>query len=106
MCGLEIKLEDNLIKSIKGDKKDSFSNGFICPKATALQDIYTDPDRLKKPIKKVNGEWVEISWKEAYSLVEKGLKEVQKKYGNDAVAFIRVIHRCIISEPCCLPQGL
>ena len=56
MCGLEIKLENNEIQSIKGDEKDPFSKGFICPKATALQDIYNDPDRLKKPIKKVNGE--------------------------------------------------
>lgn len=86
MCGLEIKLENNEIKSIKGDNKDPFSKGFICPKATALQDIYNDPDRLKKPIKKVNGEWKEISWNKAYDLVAEGIKKVQKKYGNDAVA--------------------
>jgi len=86
MCGLEIQLENNEIQSIKGDKKDLFSKGFICPKATALQDIYTDPDRLKKPIKKVNGEWIEISWAAAYDLVANEIKKVQKKYGHDAVA--------------------
>lgn len=86
MCGLEIQVENNEIISIKGDKEDPFSKGFICPKATALQDIYTDPDRLKKPIKKVNGEWVEISWKEAYDLVATEIKKVQKKYGANAVA--------------------
>ena len=86
MCGLEIKLENNEIQSIKGDEKDPFSKGFICPKATALQDIYNDPDRLKKPIKKVNGEWIEISWNQAYDLVASEIKKVQKKYGTNAVA--------------------
>ena len=86
MCGLEIELENNEIKSIKGDEQDPFSKGFICPKAIALQDIYSDPDRLKKPIKKVNGEWIEISWIEAYDLVADEIKKVQKKYGTNAVA--------------------
>src|SRR5690606_41819795 len=28
------------------------SRGYICPKATALQDLHNDPDRLRKPLKK------------------------------------------------------
>ena len=86
MCGLEIEVEDGIVQSIRGDKEDPFSRGYICPKATGLQDIHKDPDRLRKPIKKVNGDWVEISWKEAFDLVEKGIKELQKKYGDDTLA--------------------
>jgi anaerobic selenocysteine-containing dehydrogenase len=86
MCGLEITHNNNEIYTIKGDKKDPFSKGHICPKAIALQDLYNDPDRLRKPIKKVNGEWVEISWKEAFSLVTTKLKAIQNKHGKDAVA--------------------
>ncbi|MCH7524677.1 MAG: hypothetical protein IIC74_06625, partial [Bacteroidetes bacterium] len=37
MCGLEITYQDKTIISIKGDKKDDFSRGHICPKAVALQ---------------------------------------------------------------------
>ncbi len=86
MCGLEIKVIDQEIQSIKGDKNDPFSKGYICPKSMALQDIYNDPDRLKRPIKKVNGKWIEISWTEAYDMAVEGIKKIQKKYGNDAVA--------------------
>jgi len=50
MCGLVIEHEGKDIISIKGDKEDPFSKGHICPKAVALQDIYTDPDRLIKPL--------------------------------------------------------
>ncbi len=86
MCGLEIIHYNGKIMSIKGDKKDPFSKGYICPKAVALQDIYTDPDRLKRPVMKTETGWLEIPWKKAFDLVEAGLKNVQKKYGNDAIA--------------------
>lgn len=85
-CGIVIQTQGNEILSIKGDEKDPFSRGHICPKAVALKDLYEDPDRLKKPMQKTAQGWKEISWKEAFDAVEKGLKAVQKKYGNDAVA--------------------
>ena len=47
MCGIEIKHDGEKVLSIKGDKNDPFSKGYICPKATALQDLHEDPDRLR-----------------------------------------------------------
>lgn len=85
ICGLEITIRDNEVLSIKGDKKDPFSHGHICPKAVALKDIHEDPDRLKLPIKKEGGTWVQISWDDAFKLVAKNLYEIQLKYGHDAV---------------------
>jgi len=86
MCGIEITYKDKEIISIKGDKKDMFSKGHICPKAVALKDLYLDKDRLKTPIKKTKNGWIEISWKDALDEVAEKLKAIQKKYGNDAVA--------------------
>ena len=85
MCGLEIQYQDKEIISIKGDKKDPFSKGHICPKAVALQDFYHDPDRLKKPVKKTADGWVEISWEEAFDEVTTRIKAIQEKYGKNAV---------------------
>ena len=55
ICGLVIEHNGKEVISIKGDKEDPFSQGFICPKAVALQDIHADKNRLKKPVKKENG---------------------------------------------------
>lgn len=85
MCGLEIELEDEKILAIRGDKNDPFSKGHICPKATALQDIYNDKDRLKFPLRRTESGWEQISWDEAFTEVVQNLKAVQAKYGNDAV---------------------
>ena len=86
ICGLEITLEDNQIKSIKGDPNDPLSRGHICPKALALKDIYHDPNRLKQPVRRTADGWETISWDEALTATVQGLKGIQAKYGNDAVA--------------------
>ena len=85
MCGLEITLENDQIKAIKGDKANKFSNGHICPKAVAMQDIYADPDRLKMPVKRTEHGWEEISWKAAFDEIEKQIKAIQKKHGRNAI---------------------
>ncbi|WP_394672229.1 molybdopterin oxidoreductase family protein [Limnobacter sp.] len=85
ICGLKIEVENNQVVSIKGDEQDPFSRGHICPKAVALKDIQEDPDRLTKPVKKVDGQWVETTWEDAIELACEGLFQVQQKYGANAV---------------------
>lgn len=85
MCGVEIKTENNKIISIKGDKDDPFSRGYICPKATALQDLHEDPDRLRTPIERTASGWKEITWEEAFTKTANKLRAIQQKHGRDAV---------------------
>ncbi len=85
MCGLEITYQDQQILSIKGDKNDPFSQGHICPKATALQDIYEDPDRLRYPVRRTAEGWQQISWETAFDETVAGIQAVQEAYGRHAV---------------------
>lgn len=86
MCGLEIQHDKGKVISIKGDKKDPLSKGFICPKATALQDIHDDPDRLRYPLLKTPNGWERISWENAFNETAARLRNIQAKYGKNAVA--------------------
>lgn len=86
MCGLEIELEGDSITAIRGDADDPFSRGHICPKAVALQDIHADPDRLRRPVRSVDGQWREIGWEEAFDRVAEGLARVRDDHGADAIA--------------------
>ena len=85
MCGIVIKHDGDKVLSIKGDKDDPFSQGYICPKATALQDLHEDPDRLRQPVERTANGWKEISWPEALDKVAAGIQTVQKKYGKNAL---------------------
>lgn len=85
MCGVEITYQDDKVVSIRGDFDDPFSQGHICPKATALVDLYEDPDRLKRPVKKTADGWVEIGWEEAFDTVAAKIKETQARHGRNGV---------------------
>jgi len=85
-CGLEITVRDGRALTVKGDKDDVFSKGYLCPKGAALVDLHYDPDRLRHPVVKKNGSWVEVGWDEAFAAVEAGLIPLMDRYGRDAVA--------------------
>ncbi len=85
ICGLEITVEDGEITTIRGDRKDPFSRGHVCPKAVALKDLHTDPDRLRRPQRRVGAHWREISWSEAFDLVSERLLDIRARHGAEAV---------------------
>lgn len=86
MCGVEIKYQGDKIIAVAGDEKDQHSWGHICPKGYSLQDLHNDPDRLKKPLRKVDGQWLEVEWDEALDYAAQGIAKVQAEHGNDAFA--------------------
>ena len=85
MCGLEITTRDRQVVSIKGDNEDPFSQGYVCPKSTAIADIHEDPDRIRQPMQRVGEDWQPISWDDAFDLVSRRLVETQQDYGDNAV---------------------
>ena len=86
MCGLEFQVSGAKILDVRGDKADPFSRGHICPKGTAQVQLYDDPDRLRRPVRRRGNDWEEISWDEAYAEVAERCAGVQKRYGADALA--------------------
>lgn len=86
ICGVEITHEHGKILKIEGDKADTFSRGHICPKAVALQDVYEDQNRLRKPVRRTADGWDEISWSEAFDTVAERILDIQNHFGRDAIA--------------------
>ena len=84
-CGLEIESDGREILAIRGDKQNTFTRGHICPKGIAQQDLYNDPDRLRKPMRRKGTSWEEISWDAALEEAGENLAAAQKKYGRDAL---------------------
>lgn len=86
MCGVRIDVDGGVVTRIAGDDDDPFSKGYVCPKAVALKDLHEDPERLRRPLVKRAGRFVEVGWDEALDEAARGLVSVQKTHGLDAVA--------------------
>ena len=86
ICGLVFTLEDSRITDVRGNPDDPLSRGHICPKAVALQDVHEDPDRLRRPVRRIGDRWQEVSWDEALDLVATNLARAVNEHGRDALA--------------------
>ncbi len=95
ICGLELTIsstgdgEPDEVTSIKGSPSDPLSRGYICPKGVSLADVYTDPDRLRRPVRR-SGEgndavWEELDWDVALDLVADRIAATIREQGGDAV---------------------
>ncbi len=98
-CGLEITVTDGRVKRIRGHAADVFSGGYLCPKGVALKDLHEDPDRLRQPLIKRDGRFVEASWEEAFAEIERRLPPIIAKHGADSVALTLgnpVVHKAAL----------
>jgi anaerobic selenocysteine-containing dehydrogenase len=87
-CGLEIKVQAGKVISIRGHEADVFSAGYICPKGVALKDLHEDPDRLRTPLIKRDGAFVQASWEEAFAEIQRRLPPLMAAHGRNATAIV------------------
>jgi anaerobic selenocysteine-containing dehydrogenase len=84
-CGLQVVVDGATVGSVRGDDRDVFSKGYICPKGASLKALHEDPDRLRHPMIKRAGGWVAASWDEAFAEIDARLPKVIADHGKDAV---------------------
>jgi anaerobic selenocysteine-containing dehydrogenase len=84
-CGLTLTVTDDRVTHARGDREHVLSHGFVCPKGAAFPQLLDDPDRLRRPLLRVDGELREVGWDEAFAAVEAGLTAARAG-GPDAVA--------------------
>jgi anaerobic selenocysteine-containing dehydrogenase len=85
-CGLDVTLESDRVVRVRGDAQDVFSRGFLCPKGGSLGALHHDPDRLRAPLLRRDGELVEAGWDEAFAEIDRRLTPILAEHGRDAVA--------------------
>ncbi|MFN0144224.1 MAG: molybdopterin-dependent oxidoreductase [Mycobacterium sp.] len=92
MCGLEIEVADGRIAGIRGNTDDTWSRGHLCPKGASLGAIHEDPDRIRNPMIKVDGQWQEVSWDTAFRRCTELLAPVIAEHGIGALT-------CYVGNP-------
>lgn len=88
-CGMYLVVnDDDEVTAVKPQKDHPISKGTLCPKGATAHQFLNSEDRLTDPLIKKNGEFVKVSWDEAYGLIADKLQNIQNQHGKDAVAMI------------------
>ncbi|MFF7450789.1 MULTISPECIES: molybdopterin-dependent oxidoreductase [unclassified Streptomyces] len=87
-CGLTLTIEGSAVTGARGDRDDVFSKGFICPKGASFGAVDQDPDRLRAPLVRKDGELREVSWEEAFDAVAAGIRPALERYGANSVGVV------------------
>jgi thioredoxin reductase/ferredoxin len=83
-CQLKVEIKDGAITRVIPDHDGPANHGQACVKGKFGLDFIFHPDRLKKPLIKKDGQFVEATWDEALDTVARQLE----KYKPDEVAVI------------------
>ena len=65
-----------------------FNLGAHCAKGAAVRDHAHGDRRLKYPTKRVNGEWVRVSWDEALGEISEQMMQIRDESGPDSVYWL------------------
>ncbi len=83
-CTLYLNVKNDKIVGVTPNFEGPI-NGHLCVKGRFGWDFVDSPDRLKTPLIKKGGQFVEAGWDEALDLVAEKFKEVRAQYGADAL---------------------
>jgi anaerobic selenocysteine-containing dehydrogenase len=87
-CGIAVEVEGDQVIRVRGDKEDPFSRGFICPKGSTVGDLHHDPDRLRTPLIRRNGQLEEATWDEAFAEIDRRLEGFFDEHGRQSLALL------------------
>lgn len=76
-CGLYLVVKDGTIVGVEPWKEHPLSEGKLCPKGRNCYEYIYSGDRLKKPLIKKGGKFVEATWGEALDLIASEFKRVK-----------------------------
>lgn len=89
-CAGWVHKKDDEPWKIVGNPDDPHSNGRFCPRGTGGIGAYTDPDRLKTPLIRVEerGKQVfrEATWDEAFDYITDKMEMIREKWGPECIA--------------------
>ncbi|GHH98111.1 molybdopterin-dependent oxidoreductase [Neobacillus kokaensis] len=84
-CGFHVTVENGRVTKVEGDPDHPITKGKICGRGRMLETRTNSPERLLYPLKKVNGQFQQISWEQALAEIAAKFTKIKEKYGTTAV---------------------
>ena len=90
-CGVLAHVRDGKLVKLEGDPDHPWNQGRLCARALAMTQYIEHPKRLRRPLKRLGkrgeGRWEQISWDEAFDLIEARMKVIRDRYGPESMIF-------------------
>ena len=90
-CGVIAYVRDGKLIKIEGDPDHPRNQGRLCPRCLALTQFVYHEQRLRHPLLRVGkrgeNKWKEITWQEAYDIIETRLNDIKARHGPESVLF-------------------
>ena len=83
-CQMDLLIKDNKVVGVEPVNIEP-NDGLLCVKGKYGYRFIDHPDRLKKPLIKKEGQFVEATWDEAMDLIVSKMKKIKEEYGPDAL---------------------
>ena len=89
-CGLKMTVQDGKIVKIEGDETHPITNGRLCPRCLAFDEVMYHPDRILHPMiraKEDRGKdkWTRITWDEALDIIEEKVNWIKETWGAESI---------------------
>ena len=89
-CSLEVEvIEGKTIGRVRGNKRQSYTDGVICAKVARYAERIHHPDRLLHPLRRTgpkgSGAFEHISWDEALDEIARRFLSIEAEHGSEAV---------------------
>ena len=85
-CGIQLKVRENRVIGFEPWEEFPFNRGMLCPKGVKRYLQGSHPDRLLSPLLRREEGFRTASWDEVLDFTAKRIREIQERYGRDAVA--------------------
>ena len=85
-CGIQLKVRENHVIGFEPWEEFPFNRGMLCPKGVKRYMQGSHPDRLLSPLMRSDQGFRPANWEEALDFTATRMREIQNKYGKDAVA--------------------
>ena len=86
-CSFHVSRDESNEIIVSGDPSDPVTQGFLCPKGQRVMERFSHPDRITSPLKKVNGEFLPVSWDQAMGEIAERMASILSSSGPH-----RIIH--------------
>lgn len=82
-CGLDVHVQDGRITKIESMAEHPLKP--LCVKADGIIEWVYSPQRVTRPMRKIDGAWRTVSWDEAIEFFSNKLFSIKEKYGAKSV---------------------